>query len=169
MWTKRLACLALALACCAGAALAEPRVAGMDAELEANLARSNYLFVWDLDIKTIGRGDPYRTWHTYYDGLMYALSEERRLIEPGTPARLNLQPMASVKGWDEAYSGTIASHETYLEGAPLVMHTEITRRDCDRRRTQLFFAVSYAPPDSPEWDEMRKTRDGISCDKSKNP
>src|SRR5258706_13958257 len=166
MWTKRLA--SLAFACCACGALAEPRIAGMDAQLEADLARSNYLFVWDLDIATIGRGDPYRTWRTFYDGLMYALTEERRLIEPGTPARLNLQPMAGVKGWDEGYSGTLASRETYLEGAPVVMYTEITRRDCDRKRAQLFFAISYSPLDSPEWDPMRKARDTISCDKSKN-
>jgi hypothetical protein len=166
MWTKRLA--SLLFACTASAVLAEPRIAGMDAQLEADLARGNYLFVWDLDMATIGRGDPYRTWRTYYDGLMYALSEARRLIEPGTPARLDLQPMAGVKGWDEAYSGTLASRETYLEGAPVLMYTEITRRDCDRKRVQLFFAISYSPPDSAEWDGMRKTRDAISCDKSKN-
>jgi hypothetical protein len=166
MWTKRLA--SLLVACSALSALAEPRIAGMDAQLEADLARSNYLFVWDLDAATIGRGDPYRTWRTYYDGLMFAVTEARRLIEPGTPARLDLQPMAAVKGWDEAYSGTLASRETYLEGEPVVMYTEITRRDCDRKRAQLFFAISYSPPASPEWDEMRKTRDAVSCDKSKN-
>ena len=166
MWTQRLASLAFAY--CASGALAEPRIAGMDAQLEASLARSDYLFVWDIDRSTLGRGDPYRAWHTYYHGLMYALSEARRLIEPGTPASLNLQPMAAVKGWDEAYSGTLASRETYLEGAPLTMHAEVTRRDCDRKRAQLFFALSYAPPESPAWDEMRKARARISCDKSRN-
>ena len=85
-----------------------------------------------------------------------------------TFARVSLQPMEAVKGWDEAYSGTLASHETYLDGAPLVMHVEVTRRDCDRKRVQLFFALSFKPPASPEWVEMRKTRAGISCDKSRN-
>ena len=60
MWTKRLASFAFA-SCCAVTSLAEPRIAGMDAQLEADLARSSYLFVWDLDMATIGRGDPYRT------------------------------------------------------------------------------------------------------------
>jgi hypothetical protein len=166
MWTKRLALLAFALV--AASAVAEPRIAGMDARLEADLARANYLFVWDIDMSTIGRGDPYRAWRTYYDGLIYALTEARRLIEPGTPARVNLQPMAAVKGWDEAYSGTLVSRETYLDGEPVVMHAEITRRDCDRKRAQLFFALSYAPRDDAQWDEMRKARAGISCDKSKN-
>ena len=166
MWTKRLP--SLAFACCALTAMAEPRIAGMDAALEATLARGNYLFVWDLDMATIGRGDPYRTWRTYYDGIMYALSEERRLIEPGTPAKLNLEPVEAAKGWAETYRGTLVSNETYLEGARMEMHVEVTRRDCDRKRAQLFFALSYSPPESPEWNEMRKTRDGISCDKSKN-
>ena len=167
MWTKRLASFAFA-SCCAVTSLAEPRIAGMDAQLEADLARSSYLFVWDLDMATIGRGDPYRTWRTYYDGLMYAVTEARRLVEPGTPAQVKLMPMPAVNGWDEAYAGTLVSRETYLDGEPVLMHAEITRRDCDRKRAQLFFAISYAPRDSHEWVEMRKARAGISCDKSKN-
>ena len=166
MWIKRLASLALAL--CVAHAHAEPRIAGMDAQLEAGLARANYLFVWDIDMSTIGRGDPWRTWRTYYDGLMFAVTEGRRLVEPGTPALINLQPMAAVNGWDEAYSGTLTSHETYLEGEPVVMHAEVTRRDCDRKRAQLFFMLSYSPRDAAQWEGMRRTRAGISCDKSKN-
>src|SRR5688572_29588544 len=78
MWSKWLARLLLA-----GAALpaaAEPRVPGMDAQLEADLARADYLFVWDIDRRTLGKGDSYRTLRTYYDGLMFALTEARRLV-----------------------------------------------------------------------------------------
>ena len=96
------------------------------------------------------------------------MSEARCLVEPGTPARVSLEPMAAVQGWDEAYAGTLVSRETYLGGEPVVLHAEITRRDCYRKRAQLFFALSYAPRDGAPWDEMRKTRAGISCDKSKN-
>jgi hypothetical protein len=99
---------------------------------------------------------------------MYAVTEARRLIEPGTPALVNLEPMAAVKDWEEAYSATLVSRETYLDGAPVVMHVEITRRDCDRKRAQLFFALSHVPRGDAHWDELRKTRAGISCDKSKN-
>jgi hypothetical protein len=166
MWTKRLACLAFASALLNGAA--EPRIPGMDQQLEEHLARGNYLFVWDIDMATLGRGDAYRTMRTYYDGLMYALTEARRLIEPGTPAKVELKPMTPLKGWDEAFSGVLVSRETYLNGDPVLMHAEITRRDCDRKRAQVFFAVSYAPRDNAAWNEMRKTRDGIVCDKSKN-
>ena len=166
MWTKRLVSLAYA-GCCA-AAFAEPRIAAMDAQLEAGLARADFLFVWDLDMATIGRGDPHRTWSTYYEGLMYAVTEARRLIEPGTPALVSLEPMAAVKDWDEAYSATLVSRETHLDGAPVVMHAEITRRDCDRKRAQLFFALSFVPRNDAHWDGLRRTRAAIACDKSKN-
>jgi hypothetical protein len=149
-------------------AAAEPRVPGMDARLEADLARGDFLFVWDIDRGTIGRGDPYRTLRTYYDGLMYALTEARRLIEPGTPATLKLEPMPAVKNWEEAYAGTLDSRETYLEGAPVTMHAEVTRRDCDRNRSQVFFALSLNPREHPDWNEMRKARERTSCDPAKN-
>jgi hypothetical protein len=138
----------------------------MDAKLEADMARADYLFVWDLDANTLGRGDPYRTMRTYYEGLMFALTEARRLIEPGTPATVKLDPMPAVQGWDEAYAGRLLSHETYLEGEPVVMHAEITRRNCDRKRSQVFFALSRQPRDDPAWQELRKIRAGIGCDKS---
>jgi hypothetical protein len=161
MWPGRLILALVALAPLAGPA--EPRVPGMDAALEATLARGDYLFVWDIDRRTIGRGDPYRTLRTYYDGLMYALTEARRLIEPGTPASLALDPMPAVKDWDEAYAGTLSSHETYLEGLPVVLHTEVTRRDCDRNRSQVFFVLSLKPRDHPDWAALRKERDRITC------
>lgn len=164
MWTRWLACLTLAGA---PSALAEPRIPGMDAQLEADMARADYLFVWDIDRRTLGRGDPYRTMRTYYDALMYALSEERRLIEPGTPSTVKLEPMAPHPDWDEAYSGRLRSRETYLEGDPVELHFELTRRDCDSRRSQLIFALSRAPRTGPAWREMRITRDNLSCDKSK--
>ena len=166
MWSTRLAAVPFALAL--SALHAEPRVPGMDAALEASLARGDYVFVWDLDMETIGRGDPYRTASTYYDGLMYALTEARRLIEPGTPAKLRLEPAAHVDGWDEAYVGTLASNQTYLDGAPIVLHTEVTRRDCDTHRAQVFFALSLKPRGDPHWQALRAIRGGISCDPSKN-
>lgn len=166
MWTRWLAGLAFAgMYLPAGA---EPRIPGMDSQLEADLARGDFLFVWDIDRGTLGRGDPYRTLRTYYDGLMYALTEARRLIEPGTPAALKLEPMERVEGWDEAYAGTLSSHETYLEGAPVVMHAEVTRRDCDRKRSQIFYALSLKPREHPAWVSLRRNRDRISCDVAKN-
>ena len=75
-------------------------------------------------------------------------------------------PSRALPAWTR--SSKRASRETYLKGDPTVLHAEITRRDCDRKRAQLFFALSYAPRDGAEWQEMRRTRAGISCDKSKN-
>ena len=161
MWTKRIA--PWLFACCILDAAAEPRLVGMDEALEASLARADYLFVWEIDRATIGRGDPYRTLRTYYDGLIYAVTEARRLIEPGTPARLRLEAMAPVNGWEEAYSGTLTSRETYLNGDRVVMHAEITRRDCDGKRAQVFFVLSHAPRDDASWQEMRRKRATITC------
>lgn len=161
MWIIRAAAPLLALAVCGAGA--EPRVPGMDAALEARLARSDYVFVWDLDIATIGRGDPYRTARTYYDGLMYAVTETRRLIEPGTSARLKLRPAPPVRGWDESFTGTLASTQTYLDGKPIVLHAEITRRECSTNRAQVFYALSLMPRETPNWKALRKVRDTVSC------
>lgn len=166
MWTTRAAAPLFALAVLGAAA--EPRIPGMDATLEANLARGDYVFVWDLDMGTVGRGDPYRTAATYYDGLMYAVTEARRLIEPGTPASLKLDPASPAKGWDEAYVGTLVSRQTYLDGKPIVLNAEVARRDCTAHRAQVFFALSLKPREAPEWDFMRKARDRLSCDPEKN-
>jgi hypothetical protein len=166
MWTTRAIAPLLALAVLG--AQAEPRVPGMDVALEADLARSDYVFVWDIDLATIGRGDPYRTARTYYDGLMYALTQTRRLIEPGTPASLRLEPGPGVRGWDEALAGTLASTQTYIDDEPVALQVEITRRDCASNRAQVFYALSVKPRDTPAWDAMRKARDNVACDPAKN-
>lgn len=166
MWTTRAFLPLLALAVCG--VRAEPRIPGMDAALEARLARGDYAFVWDLDIATLGRGDPYRTARTYYDGLMYAVTQSRRLVEPGTPARLDLDPAPKVHGWDEAFTGTLASRQTYIDGKPIVLHAEITRRECSTNRAQVFYALSLKPREASSWKALRKARDGISCDPAKN-
>jgi hypothetical protein len=151
---------ALATAC---AAFAEPRVPRLDADLEKRLARGDYVYVWDLERGTLGRGDPYRVMRTYYDGLIYALTEERRFIEPGTPAVLHLDPMPTPPGWHEAYAGTLTSRETYLEGDPVTLNAEITRRDCNPARSQVFYVVSSKPRDDPGWAELREARNRITC------
>jgi hypothetical protein len=162
MWSyRRLA--ATAATCMAMAAAAEPRIPDMDAALEAWLARGDYVFVWDLDRSTLGRGDPYRVMRTYYDGLMYAVSEERRLIEPGTPAVLDIKPMDRPPDWDEAYAGTLRSRETYLQGDAVEANVEITRRDCTRTRSQVFYLLSWKPRAHRDWTELRDIRATVTC------
>jgi hypothetical protein len=147
--------------CCT--AIAEPRMPKLDADLEKWLARGDYVYVWELDRGTLGRGDAYRAMRTYYEGLMYALTEARRFIEPGTPALLRLDPMPVPAGWHEAYEGTLKSRETYLEGDAVTLHAEIVRRDCSPARSQVFYLVSLKPRDDPGWDELREARNGIRC------
>ena len=144
-------------------AVAEPRIPQLDADLERWLARGDYVYVWELDRGTLGKGDPYRVMRTYYDGLMYAISEARRLIEPGTPALLQLDPMPRPAGWHEAYAGTLRSRETYLEGDAVLLNAEITRRDCTPGRSQVFYVVSTKPRDHPDWEELRRARERVTC------
>ncbi len=162
MWSiARLA--AAAILCVAPAAKAEPRIAALDAGLERWLARGDYVFVWDLDRATLGRGDPYRVMRTYYDGLMYAVTEARRFIEPGTPAILDIQIAEAPPQWEEAYAGTLRSRETSIGGDDVILNAEITRRDCTRTRSQVFYLLSEKPREHPDWQEMRKTRAAASC------
>ena len=54
------------------AAGAEPRIPELEAGLAERIARSDFVFVWDLDSDTVGRGDAYRAYRTIHDGLMFA-------------------------------------------------------------------------------------------------
>jgi hypothetical protein len=145
------------------AAWAEPRIPVLDAQLERFIARGDYVFVWDLDRGTLGRGDSYRVMRTYYDGLMYALTEARRFIEPGTPALLDVDPVDPPADWQEAFAGTLRTREPSLQGDEVNLNIEITRRDCDRARSQVFYLVSWKPFQHSDWRYMRGVRERITC------
>jgi len=152
-----------ALAALALDASALPELRELEAKWAAEAARDEYAFVWELDIDTIGRGDPYRLYRTIYDGLMYAVTDARQWIQPGTPTAVKLERIERVSGWDIAYRGKISTRETYLSSEPVTLYAEVTRRDCDKDRAQVFFAMSLEPPDAAEWDEMRRMRDRVRC------
>ena len=106
---------AAALAALFGIALAagaEPRIPELETGLAERIARSDFVFVWDLDSDTVGRGDAYRAYRTIHDGLMFAVTEGRHWIEPGTPATVKLDRLPRVAGWDEVYAGELRSRET---------------------------------------------------------
>jgi len=151
----------LAIALAAGA---EPRIPELEAGLAERIAHSDFVFVWDLGADTVGRGDAYRAYRTIHDGLMFAVTEGRHWIEPGTPATVKLDRLPRVAGWDEAYAGQLRSRETALDGSPLVVHVEVTRRDCAKDRTQIFFALSLEPRTSDNWTDLRKARGSLFCD-----
>ena len=159
----RRAAAALAAAAALGA-FAEPRVPELESGLAERLARSDFVFVWDIDSDTIGRGDQYRTFRTLHDGLMYAVTEGRHWIQPGTAAAVKLDPLPRVPGWDEAYGGELRSRETALDGSPLIVYVEIVKRFCDKDRTQLFYALSLEPRTRDNWPGLRKARANLYCD-----
>ena len=67
------------------------------------------------------------------------------------------------RGWHDAYVGTLRSRETYLGGDPVEMNAEITRRDCNPGRSQVFYLVSSKPRSHPDWEEMRRARERVTC------
>jgi hypothetical protein len=146
-------------------AWAQPELRELEVKWETEAARKDYVFLWDIDSDTIGRGDPYRNYRTIYDGLMYALTESRRWVEPGTPTAVKLERVARVPGWDESYVGQISTRETYLSGEPVILHAEVLRRDCDKDRVQVLYTISLSPPDSDGWKEMRQARNELKCRK----
>lgn len=146
------------------AASAEPRLPELESDLAGKLARSDFVFVWDIDSDTIGRGDPYRSYRTLHDGLMFAVTEGRHWIAPGTPATVKLDPLPRVPGWDEAYGGELRSRQTAIDGSPVVVHVEIVKRFCDKDRSQVFYALSLEPRTSDNWVDMRKARSRLYCD-----
>ena len=165
MLTRRLlAALAAAAAALAFAALAEPRIPQLESGLAERLARSDFVFVWDIDSDTIGRGDAYRSYRTLHDGLMFAVTEGRHWIVPGTPATVKLEPLPHVNGWDERFGGELRSRQTALDGSPLVIYVEILKRFCDKDRTQVFYALSLAPRSRDNWVGLRKASSSLYCD-----
>lgn len=160
--------LAAAAAAAAALAFAEPRIPELESELAERLARSDFAFVWDIDTDTIGRGDAYRAYRTLHDGLMFAVTEGRHWIEPGTPATVKLDPLPRLSGWDERFGGELRSRQTALDGSPLVVYVEILRRFCDKGRTQVFYALSLEPRSADNWVALRKASSGLYCDVTRN-
>ena len=161
---RSLAALAVLAAALAFAALAEPRLPELESGLAERLARSDFVFVWDIDSDTIGRGDAYRAYRTLHDGLMFAVTEGRHWIEPGTPATVKLEPLPRLTGWDERLGGELRSRQTAIDGSPLVVYVEILKRFCDKDRTQVFYALSLEPRTSDNWVSLRKASSALYCD-----
>lgn len=49
----------------------------------------------------------------------------------------------------------------------MTLNAEITRRDCGRSRSQVFYALSSKPREHGDWRALRAARDAASCDISK--
>ena len=71
--------------------------------------------------------------------------------------------VAAPEGWREAYGGRVWTWNGFGKGEPLVLHAEITMRDCGSDRTHIFYAFSRAPRTHAVWEELRSIRKATAC------
>ena len=126
----------------------------------------SYVFLWD--VKEIA--GPALTVHglefalgTYFDGLMHAAAEARK-VQPGRERSVvNFHPMRAVPGWRDAHAGEVYTWNGFGKGEPLVLQIEAVQRSCPNGRAQVFYAISKARRADAVWNDLRKARDGTPC------
>jgi hypothetical protein len=123
-----------------------------------------YAVLWDIKRRNLDPLGIERALHVYFDGLMEAVTKARRIEDPGTVSAVSLHPMAVPAGWASGSSGRVWTWNGFSKGEPLVLHAEITFRDCGADRTQVFLAFSKAPRDHAAWEDLRSIRKDTRCE-----
>ena len=123
----------------------------------------SYVVLWDIKRRDLQPQELERGLHVYFDGLMEAVTKARKIEDPGTVSAAALNPLATPEGWKSALSGRVWTWNGFGKGEPLVLHAEITSRDCGAERTQIFYAFSRAPRTHAAWDELRAIRKATGC------
>ena len=122
-----------------------------------------YVVLWDIKRRELQPQEMERGLNVYFDGLMEAVTKARKLDDPGTVSAVALHPMAIPEGWSSAYGGRVWTWNGFGKGEPLVLHAEITTRNCGDDRTHVFFAFSKAARTEATWDELRAIRKATGC------
>lgn len=126
----------------------------------------SYVFMWD--VKEVA--GPALTVHgleftlrDYFDGLMEAATETRKLDRGDSRTLVNFHPMREVPHWSEAHAGDIYTWNAFSRGEPIRLNVEVTKRSCPGGKAQILFAVSKAARDAPIWNELRAVRERAVC------
>jgi len=122
-----------------------------------------YVFLWDIKQRTLQPQELERGLNVYFDGLMEAVTKNRRLDDPGTVTATSLHPMKAPEGWAEGLGGRLFTWNGFAKGEPLTLHLEVAHRPCGTDRTQVFFAFSKAPRDGAAWEQLREIRKATRC------
>jgi hypothetical protein len=122
-----------------------------------------YVVLWDIKRRELQPQEIERGLNVYFDGLMESVTKARKIEDPGTVSSVALHPMAAPAGWAGAYGGRVWTWNGFGKGEPLVLHAEVTTRDCAADRTQVFFAFSRAARTQATWEELRAIRNGTAC------
>jgi hypothetical protein len=124
----------------------------------------SYVFAWDVKRRpSLEAAEFERALNVYFDGLMEQVTRARKIEDPGTVSQANLHPMAAPTGWAAGYGGRVYTWNGFAKGESLVLHVEITHRDCGTDRSQVFFALSRAPRTHAVWNELRAVRESATC------
>jgi hypothetical protein len=122
-----------------------------------------YVFLWDIKATPMEATHLERGLAVYFDGLMENVARARKLEEPPVHAAVVLHPLASPKGWKEAYAGKVHTWNPFAKGEDLRLDIEISHRPCGGERMQVFFAVSKAKRADAPWPELRAVRQATAC------
>jgi hypothetical protein len=125
-----------------------------------------YAILWDIKRRTLEASELERALNVYFDGLMEVITRARKIDDPGTVSSVTLHPMATPKGWEHASGGRLWTWNGFSGGEPLVLHLEVTQRNCGEDRSQVFFAFSRAARTQPTWEELRGIRQATACSPS---
>lgn len=99
----------------------------------------------------------------YFDGLMAAAAEARRIDAAAPRTVANFHPMRDVPGWSDSYAADIHTWNAFSRGEALKLNAEVTRRTCSGGIAQIFYAVARAARDHPLWDDLRRLRQATNC------
>lgn len=122
-----------------------------------------YVFLWDIKRRELQPQELERGLNVYFDGLMEAVTKNRKLDDPGTVSAASLHPMKPPEGWVEGLGGRLFTWNGFAKGEPLALYLEVTHRPCGADRTQVFFAISKSPREAPAWDQLRDIRTKTPC------
>jgi hypothetical protein len=123
----------------------------------------SYVFAWDVKAKDMTPEDVEDYLETYFNGLMANVARARKLTHAAAKTSASAHPMTQVEGWTQAYGLELHTANGFGKNEPLVLHGEVTRRDCGAGRMQVFFAFSRARRDRPVWESLREARKATQC------
>lgn len=123
----------------------------------------SYVFLWDVKARPVTTEDLEDHLETYFNGLMKGVAPARNVAAEPVAASAALHPMTGVPGWTRAYGVEVRTWNAFSKGEPLVLHGEVTHRECGAERMQVFFAFSRARRDRPIWEGLRAARQATQC------
>ena len=123
----------------------------------------SYVFAWDVKARPVAAEDLEDYLEAYFDGLMKNVRRARNLdVEPARTSAA-LHPMTALDDWAQAYGAEVRTWNAFAKGEPLLLHGEVSQRDCGNGRMLVFFAFSRAQRNHPIWNTLRASRRTTAC------